>query len=315
MERFQRYSRAFGLPCLLVLMSLFLVPSAAAQADGDRQERGGGEESTEVTGVWDLPWSDRWKMRLNPTGNLYPRYTADPRRPRHILAVLHVVDSEIPSTGSPRFNLSVGGQYGLARFFTEREERGWQLDVAARFYAQFDIEFGLDEIGHDGRFGLIMSRKLSNDVAVRFFVDHTSNHIGDEYLLRNEITERESVRREELASGLSWQVHPRWRTYVEAGYGVNLGKVNEPGRIQWGLEYEGARIYEEIGWYGGIDVTSWQENDWEPSIAFQAGLAFESPFRGRSYRLGLEFYDGRSQLDSFFRFDERTLTWGLWLDL
>jgi hypothetical protein len=257
-----------------------------------------------------------WHILPNPRTDLYPRYVADPRRSRNIITILQAFNSGVPLTGNKRWGLSIGGQYSLLRLYRgENPENGWQFDVEARFYAQYDIENSLDELGHDGRIGGIVSKKLGDRVAARLAFVHTSNHIGDEYLLRNHSTLRPSSRKEEIATGLSWQPTPRWRTYGEIGYGLNLGMLNRPWKMQTGLEYESVPFGRRARWYAATDMTTWKENAWQPSVNLQTGIVFPFPETGRAYRFGVEVYRGRAQLDSFENHREDYIVVGTWLDL
>ena len=264
----------------------------------------------------DIAVSEGWRLRWNPGLDLYPPYAADPRRSRHIMSIARAMNSDLPAAGDWRWALSIGGEYGIARLFRESDpKRGWQFGAEARFYTQFDIDHDLDEIGHDGRLGAVLVKGLGRDLALRVTFHHTSSHVGDEYLLRNDIRERLSVRKEELSTGVSWKLGQWWRTYAEAGYGLNLGVRNEPLRLQTGIEVESWPILANGHWYAGLDLTSFQENDFEISTNLQTGIVFPFGDADRWYRFGIELYDGRAQLDSFFLFHETYLVVGVWLDL
>lgn len=249
------------------------------------------------------------RVKWNPPTDIYPPYAADPRRSRHIIGLVSAVDSELPGSQNLRWGLCIGGTYGVARYAK------WQLDVEARFYSQFDIHYALDEIGHDGRLGVALNRELRSDLAFRVAFVHTSSHIGDEYLLRNNITERLSSRKEEVGTGISWKINDRFRTYTDIGYGLNLGIRNRPLRLQTGLEFEGRPRFGAGRVYAALDATSFEENDYEISANLQTGIVYSSAGSPRRYRFGIELYNGRSQLDTFFRSHERYAVIGMWLDL
>jgi len=258
----------------------------------------------------------QWRLTWNPPTDLYPPYAADPRRSRHIIGIVNAFDSELPNSKNLRWGLSIGGTYGIARLSRAgAPEAAWQLDVEGRFYSQWDIHHALDEIGHDGRVGATLIRQIRSDLAFRVAYVHTSSHIGDEYLLRNNITERLSSRKEEVGTGISWKIDERLRTYVDLGYGLNLGTRNKPLRLQTGLELEGKPRLRNGRWYAALDVTSFEENDYEVSANLQTGIVFGSAESPRRYRFGIELYDGRAQLDTFFMFRERYAVIGMWLDL
>jgi uncharacterized protein DUF1207 len=262
------------------------------------------------------PLALNFRLTWNPPTDIYAPYVADPRRSRHIIAVISALDSELPDSQNLRWGLSIGGTYGVARLSRAGAPDGaWQLDVEGRLYSQFDIHYALDEIGHDGRVGATLIKAVRPNVAIRVAFVHTSSHIGDEYLLRNNITERLSSRKEEAGAGISWKIDTRLRTYADVGYGLNLGTRNRPLRLQMGLELEDQPRLGKSRWYAALDATSFEENDYEVSANLQTGFVFSSNGSPRRYRFGIELYDGRSQLDTFFMFHERYAVIGMWLDL
>jgi hypothetical protein len=257
-----------------------------------------------------------WELRWNPPADLYEPYAADPRRSRHIISLINATHSNLPDSQNLRWGLSIGGTYGLARLIPRKApDRAWQLEVEARFYGQYDIHYALDEIGHDGRLGGLLIKSVTDDVAVRLTFIHTSSHVGDEYILRNHLTERPSARREEVGTGISWKIAKNVRTYAEAGYGLNLGKGNRPMRVESGIEFHDKPRLGAGRFYAAVDATSFQENGWKVSTNLQTGVLFQSHGSDRKYRFGIELYRGRSQVDSFYRYHERYATIGMWLDL
>ncbi len=257
-----------------------------------------------------------WHLTWNPPMDLYAPYVADPRRSRHIISLINATDSELPNSQNLRWGLCIGGTYGIARLSrADAPEGAWQFDVEARLYSQFDIHYALDEIGHDGRLGAALIKGVRPDLAFRVAFVHTSSHIGDEYLLRNNITDRLSSRKEEVGAGISWKVDERLRIYADAGYGLNLGTRNRPLRLQTGVEFEDKPRLGSGRWYAAFDATSFEENDYEVSANLQTGVVLSSARSPRRYRFGIELYDGRSHLDSFFMFRERYAVVGMWLDL
>lgn len=256
------------------------------------------------------------RFTWNPPTDIYPPYVGDPRRSRHIITLVSALDSELPESQNLRWGLSIGGTYGVARLSRAGTSEGaWQLNVEGRFYSQFDIHYALDEIGHDGRVGAALIKAVRPNLAIRVGYVHTSSHIGDEYLLRNNITERLSARKEEVGAGISWKIDEKLRTYADLGYGLNLGTRNRPLRFQMGLEFEDQPRLGMSRWYAALDATSFEENDYEVSTNLQTGFVFSSPGSPRRYRFGIELYDGRSQLDTFFMSRERYAVIGMWLDL
>lgn len=252
-----------------------------------------------------------------PQGDLYPQYTADPHRLGFGIQWLSFSKTEIAESSNSRMSLKAGGRFGLLRIHPPGQaDRGWQLGIEGGFDTQFDIKHSSDNIGWDGNYGLLVTAAPSRSLALKFGVLHTSGHVGDEYAERTG-RRRIDYTRHELAAGMSWTINERWRTYAEAGWGYYLRNedLQEPGRIQFGLEFEvAASLWKRrLGWYVALDTSAMEERDWNFDTAVQLGLVFRSGCR--VWRLGIEHYDGRPTMSEFFQDDERHIALGFWLDV
>ena len=290
----------------VLLLSLSLV--AALAVDGVP-----GEAPPETAGEEEQPPSLKLGAKrsfvLFPTGHLYPLDIADPHRPTFSVLVMRFSSTEIIDAGDNRFGLKLGGSFGLFRI------HGLQLSLLAGFNGQFDRDNSEDNIGWDGHYGLTLGYRTSEALAFKLEVFHTSSHIGDEYAERTG-RQRINYTREELIAGLSWSFASRWRTYGEIAYGYKRRNpdLQEPGRAQLGLEYEADNTLwkRRIGWYAAVNSSASEERDWNIDLTVQAGLALKTG--ERVWRLGLEYYDGRSLIGEFFQEDESYTALGAWLD-
>jgi uncharacterized protein DUF1207 len=252
-----------------------------------------------------------------PPGDLYPPYVADLQRVGFGVQWQSYTKTAIPDSGIHRVALKAGGQFGIVRAGTSGADgREWQADVLGGFNAQFDADHSLDNIGWDGRYGLLVTTGKPRGIAFRFGVLHDSSHVGDEYMIRTGRT-RIGYTRQELAAGVSLPLDERWRTYAEGGWGYQFGndQLMKPGRGQAGLEYESCRGLGEScpGWYGAVDLSATEERNWRLDVAAQVGLATRSG--GRTWRIGIEWYQGRPPIGEFFQYTERSISLGLWLDV
>jgi hypothetical protein len=176
----------------------------------------------------------------------------------------------------------------------------------------------LDNIGWDGNYGLSMTTsRAGGKRAYLIGILHTSAHVGDEWIERTG-RQRLNYTREEARTAVSWQLTPSWRTYFEAGYGYTLRSDEDlmaPWRAQTGLEYESRNsLWGGLaGWYLATDLAAWEERDWRLDASTQGGLMMDSA--GRTWRLGLQYYDGRVPLGEFFQETEAGFTVGLWVEL
>lgn len=261
--------------------------------------------------------SDPGAMTLFPSGDLYPQYAADPHRVGFGVQRLSFTDVRIPSSGDSRVAIRAGGRLGIVRIHPSgNEERGWQVSLEGGFNTQFDADHSLDNIGWDGRYGLVITTAQSRQWAFKFGLLHDSSHVGDEYMERTG-RKRIGYTRHELAAGAGWFPDKRLLLYGEAGWGYELSneRLQEPGRIQFGLAYESFPTPEKgrIGWYGAADLSAMEERDWRVDRSLQTGLAARSG--GRTWRFGIEWYRGRPPIGEFFQITEEYVSVGLWIDI
>jgi len=253
---------------------------------------------------------------LLPGGDFYPPNTPDPHRRGFAYQRLTVDPVGIADSGEKRFGLKMGGRVGVLRLHSrEREDRGIQLGVEMGFYGQFDSLYSQDNIGWDGFYGLILTSGLTSRLAGKVGFMHVSSHLGDEYAERTD-RRRIGYTREELVAGLSFQVVELLRLYGEVGWAYTLrsDELQSPRRGQLGAVLGAPRMAGgRLGFYGGVDVSTWEERDWRVDVALQGGLLFVSG--NREWRFGVERYEGRPPLGEFFDVDETYTAFGIWLDL
>jgi len=281
----------------LLLISMLLLVAAPAYSSDEASEAG--------------------SVSFLPPENLYPPSLADPQRVEFGVQWLSFTRAAIPDSGDSRVSLRAGGQFGILRADgSGADNRAWQVDLLGGFNAQFDADHSLDNIGWDGRYGLLITTGRSGGAAFKFGALHDSSHVGDEYVKRTGRA-RIGYTRHELAAGVSVPLGGRWRTYAEGGWGYQPGnsELMKPGRGQAGLEYQSCPGTREgcTGWYGAVDASAMEERDWRIDTALQMGLVARSG--GRTWRIGIEWYRGRPPIGEFFQYTESSISLGLWLDV
>ena len=261
---------------------------------------------------------ESWRGVISPGGSLYPVYIANPIRPTMAFNRVTVSDADIAQAGDTRYTLRMGGPVNLIRAHPAGEpEQGFQADVEAAFLGQFDADHSLDNIGWDGIWALALTWANGAGLAAKLATQHDSSHVGDEYAERTG-RKRINYTRAEVVFGLSLGFLTNWRVYGEAGYAYdrrNL-ELQKPWRLEGGLEFEDARRFwgGRLGYYAAIDVTMYQESDWRSDITIQTGFVLPVSGLVRTYRLGVEYRDGRSIIGEFFQDKETSWALGLWVD-
>lgn len=252
---------------------------------------------------------------LFPVGEVHPAYVADPHRPTNTILGRFYTTRGIAFSGNPRAWLSAGGRFGLLRVGnTAPGSRVWQIGLEAGMDALFDVEHKSENIGWDGNYGLTLTTASAARWTLKVAMLHTSAHVGDEHADR---TGRPRINyvREEVAIGGAYRMGRAWRAYVELAGAYRRGAdEQEPWRSQGGLEYESApRLFgRRFAWYAAGDLASWRERDWRVDSTIQAGIVTRS--NGHTYRLLVEYLDGRPQVSEFFKDTEASLGVGFRID-
>jgi len=247
-----------------------------------------------------------------PEGDVYPPYIADPHRTGTGAMVNFYTDTSIPDSSGERTSLKAGGRLGFVR--VSKPGLSWQLSLDASFDAMFDSQHKLDAIGWDGNYGLTLTAVTRHRASFKLAVLHLSAHVGDEYMERTGRT-RIDYTREEVAAGTAVRLGAAWRAYGELGVAYKeLTEEQAPWRIQGGLEWTPAKtaVLGRFSWYAALDVSAFEERDWRPDVAVQGGLATQA--HGRTWRFGVEYYDGRAPLGEFFQYTEARVSLGFWID-
>jgi hypothetical protein len=276
----------------------FVFAASAASSDADAAER--------VS-----------RLELFPRDRLYQRHLADPSDPGMGVEWLVLDEVDVPESGDARFQLALGGIFGLVRL----RPPGWQdggveVGILAGFVGQFDADHGYDNLGWDGFYGLMLSTSRGGPWAFRGGIKHTSSHVGDEYAERTG-RRRIDYTREELAVAVSRRLDRCCRAYVEGAWGYELRNqdLQAPGRAQVGFEVEPPpKLWDgRVGWYIAVDAGAYEESDWQVDWSSRFGLALPSP--DRTWRLAFTWRRGRVPLGEHSQHRESYFGAGLLLDL
>jgi hypothetical protein len=257
------------------------------------------------------------RFTLFPEKAIYPKYIADPLRATSNFQVMKFANTTIANTSDDRYGIKLGGVFLLGEWHNTKEDSAdFQLVLDGGFNGQFDNQYNQDNIGWDGIYGLRLFYRYSDILAFNTGIKHISAHIGDEIAERTGRT-RINYTREEFLAGLAWSLDPQIDVYFELAYAYDLRNetLQEPWRAQAGVQHQVPNLWlNRFGWYTALDVTSFEESDWDANITLQTGI-YTTRNASRSWRLGLELYDGRAQLGEFFQDNERYASLGIWYDL
>jgi len=263
------------------------------------------------TWVWEsLPQTQLWRVPM-----------ANQREPR-CEAKLEALN------GHTTLDTEIGAVFGLTRVGpADNSREGIELGMFAAVFMRFIDEghpFANDDraavplTAADYRVGVpLMLAK--GDWQMKLSYEHTSCHLGDEYMLLGYnygITgsKTESIRavRDEAVLGIARLFGDALRLYGQFGYSFSpsdtlVGKV--PVRYDWGIEYS-PPVPPRGGPFAAFDMDLRAEQDFFCNITIQAGWQWKTNENRRSSaRIGVENYDGDSPYGQFF--EQRESYWAL----
>jgi len=245
-------------------------------------------------------------VRVFPRLSLFAPLSADPRWPRFTIGYTRYFgDSQFTHVGTAE----AGASIAIVQKDTRRSH-SWEIGIQGGIFSIFD--FGApsnDLVNADYLGGLTFSYALDSLVFLaRFF--HQSSHLGDEYLLNNEV-ERINLSFEALDVMLSYVPRPWARVY---GGTAVIVRVEPSDLDRWSLQV-GAELRPitsttnvPVQLLMAVDLQSWQQNDWVPDVSFIAGATLD-PIGESSYRVDflIRYYIGRSPNGQFFTEQIQTL--------
>jgi hypothetical protein len=233
---------------------------------------------------------------LLPIQEIFDPLIADPRWPHFSASIQkYQDDEELENVGSANFGIS------FALFGLNGLGGKWQLGFQAGVFSIFDLDAdSSDLINSDFRVGLPLSVRYGPfSVQARIF--HQSSHLGDEYLLRNQV-ERIDLSYEAVDLLLSLDLGKVIRIYGGAGNIYNANPELEEESVQGGLELTiPYPLFGILYPFAAGDFQTFEENDWDDNYSARAGFELRSErFANRRLQIMFEYFSGHSPNGQFF---------------
>jgi hypothetical protein len=236
-----------------------------------------------------------------PRGRLFDPLFGDPRWPHFSARYLYYHDNpEFDSMGAVSFGGSFPFYRGPVAFGGE-----WDIGIDGSVFSIFDLgSKSYDLINTDFwvAFPTLGYRLRDFSGLIRLF--HKSSHLGDEYLLRDDV-ERQNVSYEGVDLLLSYDLPLSFRVYGGGGTLFNQSPSDlDPYYFQAGLQFESPWGFwnARVRPVGALDFKSYEETDWHADVSLRIGLQFGSPRIYPSvYQLMAEYYNGYSPNGQFYK--------------
>lgn len=184
----------------------------------------------------------------------------------------------------------------------------WEIGFQAGVFAVFDLASdSADLINADYWVGIPFNYRRGNFSSTSR-IYHQSSHLGDEYLLREEVDgdNRVNVSYEAIDTILSYDINESWRVYGGAGYLFHREPAElEPWMTQAGVEWRGSELISDtLRPIAAADLQWREENEWNTDVALRAGFQIEnSRLTSQTVQITAEYYNGRNPNGQFYERD------------
>lgn len=261
--------------------------------------------------VYDFSWSEeKWDWHLLPNGVIYPSYLAGVHEPR--LASVWFDEREQGTL----WDIALGARVAILRFGTAGGIRpqGWELGVEGAALPRLTLNDGLrDLVATDYRAGAPITYS-AGPWQFKLAYYHLSSHLGDEIMLANPDLKRINYTRDAIVLGVAYYVSPPLRVYAEAAYAFGFSDGAEPWEFQFGFDYAPERPTGLAGApFVAANVHLREDVDFGGNFVFQAGWAWRGDST-RLFRVGVQYYNGKSPQFEFYDDFEEQLGIGMWVD-
>lgn len=255
------------------------------------------------------PEDDARQWQILPDGLIYRSYLAGFKESR--MHSLWAHDDELGWI----WDIALGGRVGLFRYgnLDNAMPDGWQLDLEGAAFPRLDLEEERDLIAVDFRAGVPLTFGAGPHRS-KFAYYHLSSHLGDEFLLKNPTVTRYNYSRDVLVLGQSYYLNPDWRIYGEAGWAF-YSDVSGEWEFQFGIDYS---PLIDTGFHGSpfaaLNAHLREEVEFGGHLVAQLGWQWRQAASGHLFRLGVEYFNGKSDQFEFFDRYENKLGLALWYD-
>lgn len=256
-----------------------------------------------------LSFDETWTWQYLPDGLLYKSYLAGGREPR-------ITSQWVREKNAGwLWDAALGARVGILRYGTLNSPwpEGWQIDFEGAAFPRMNLEQERDLDAVDFRFGVPLTVQRGPWQAKLGYY-HLSSHLGDEFMVRHHTLDRINYVRECLVFGVGYYLNPNLRLYSEAGYGFYTDGGSKPWEFQFGIDY--SPIEPTCQWpapFFAINGRIRQEVDYSGNMTVQTGLQWRGQ-SGRLFRMGLQYFNGMSDMAQFLHEHEEQIGLGMWYD-
>jgi hypothetical protein len=257
----------------------------------------------------DYNTGEPWTHQMLPAGLIYRSYLAGDRESRMRSFFFNEKDY------GNLWDITLGGRVGLWRYGTTNAyfPEGWQIDLEGAAMPRLDFEHDMNVVSTDFRAGLPITYGVG-PWRTKLGYYHLSSHLGDEHLLTFPNTPRYNYSRDCLILGQAYYITPDVRVYGEVAWAF-YSDVAKEWEFQFGLEYAPALPTGTRGApFAAINAHLREEVNYGGNLVLQAGWAWREGPSAHLLRVGVEYFNGKSDQYQFWNQSEQKIGGGIWYD-
>ncbi|MEE8335768.1 MAG: DUF1207 domain-containing protein [Candidatus Neomarinimicrobiota bacterium] len=244
--------------------------------------------------IWPV-MAGNYNFTILPSGSYFETIILDPSASQVNASLLaYQFKGRIDRKMHTSINLGITRM--LLRWELEKN-RGFELGFEYGIHSQFSVEdAGANFLGglQNSDYRITGVAHYKNKVhTYRMTLFHQSSHLGDDYIIRNDITRPTSnVLNYEQLDFLLSTTKNNFRYYYGLGFNISPNTIRKRLSLQLGYFFnKGLKINKNMGYFYGIDVKTFEQNDFRPGL--KIGLGFEIGRNNHNpLRILMEYYKG-----------------------
>ena len=236
------------------------------------------------------------KTRWLPPGNLFPTLRFNMLESQTSGALYGIWAD---GSWENRFtaNFSAGFRRNVVRFSHAggmKSELGMELCVFPQFLFEAPFQtFLVTLFNVEFKVGAAYQLRLNDSWSLRARLYHISAHLGDDYVIRYQITDYPTNRRiyEMLDISAAWTRGP-WMVYGTAGCIVHTTYEQNPLAVETGMQWNPKMKHKKwVSWLAGLDIRCEQQGGFRPCLHTGAGVVLGHP-DDHPVTIMLDYYNG-----------------------
>ena len=194
------------------------------------------------------------------------------------------------------------------------ENKAWEIVGEMGVFTQFewkevDGKQQRNLINTDYKIAFSFIKQLNNRSTYRIRGFHVSSHLGDDYIIRNDIASytENKVNYEQIEFTYFYQlIENKLNTVIGLGSVIRPNALRLPFSYTLGLDYTAIKLSKNWGLTSGFVFKGFQETNFNLNVKASAGIAYQNQAKKQPIRIVIEYYTGHLP---YSQFEQNKIEW------